>query len=64
MMIQYVAIALFLWSLAFATPRTDEGNGLDPHGNPRPKAGCLIDPNGCTATTLSADEGNGIDPHG
>lgn len=36
----------FTWRAA-----TDDGNGFDPHGNPRP-------------TSLTCDEGNGLDPHG
>jgi hypothetical protein len=30
---------------------TDEGNGFDPHGNPRP-------------ASATCDEGSGLDPHG
>lgn len=63
MAFRYVAIALLLWSLAYSV-RTDDGSGLDPNGGRR-DAGCLIDPNGCTARTLAnGDEGNGFDPHG
>ena len=65
MFVHYVALALLLFSLAFASPRTDEGSGLDPHGKPGAKTGCAIDPNGCsTAATLTGDDGNGLDPHG
>jgi hypothetical protein len=36
----------FTWRAA-----TDEGNGFDPHGTPRP-------------ASLTCDEGSGLDPHG
>jgi len=51
-----MALLRLLLLLSLASPfigrlTTDEGNGFDPHGNPRP-------------TSLTCDEGNGLDPHG
>ena len=39
-------ISPFTWRAA-----TDEGNGFDPHGTPRP-------------ASATCDDGNGFDPHG
>ena len=44
-------LLLSLFAPAAYRLATDDGNGLDPHGGPRPAA-------------LTCDEGNGLDPHG
>lgn len=59
MAFRYVAIALLLWSLY--------ASSFAPASGGRGDTGCMIDPNGCSATTLGGDDGddgNGFDPHG
>lgn len=46
-----LGIFLLAFTLAFGA-RTDDGNGLDPHGSPR------------VSSAQCGDEGNGLDPHG